>query len=98
MERHREEGRKKGLEKRKEKDNQQAGATKAGIHDLMSQFIMGRERNERPTGGQNIGKGKMSGMEGDKYRKGRSENLKKEHRDCNMNTKEVGHSGNIGGE
>lgn len=34
-----------------EKDNQQAGATKAGIHDLISQFIIGRGGNERPTGG-----------------------------------------------
>lgn len=63
-------GRKKGLKKRKEKDNQQAGVTKAGNHDLISQFIMGIER--RPTGGQNIGKGKMSGMERDKYRKRRT--------------------------
>lgn len=39
-------------EEKKKKDNQQAGATKAGIHDLISLFIVGRERNERPTGGQ----------------------------------------------
>lgn len=32
--------------------NQQAGATKAGIHDLISQFILGREKHKRPTGGQ----------------------------------------------
>lgn len=70
--------------RQREKDNQQAGATKAGIHDLISQFIMGRERNERPTGGQNIGKGKASRMEGkseSKIERENCEDLKKEHRD-----------------
>lgn len=46
-------GEKKGMRRRKrEKDNQQAGATKACIFDLISQFNIGRGRNERPTGGR----------------------------------------------
>ena len=44
-------GRKEGI-RRREKDNQQAGATEAGIHDLIFQFITGKGRNEKPTGGQ----------------------------------------------
>lgn len=52
-------GRKEGMKRRK--DNQQAGATKAGIHDLTSQSITGRGRNEKPTGGQNIGKDERGG-------------------------------------
>ncbi len=43
---------KEGMRRRTGKDNQQDGATEAGIHDLIPQFIEGRGRNEKPTGRQ----------------------------------------------
>ncbi len=40
-------GEERGKEEEREKDNQEVGATKAGIHDLISQFIVGRGEYEK---------------------------------------------------